>query len=1060
LKYNIALFGTFDVENYGDLMFPEVFTKAMQKRLDNINVVLFSPCGEGKKALDENIKVYASSQIWEIHKKTPFDIVVIGGGALIQYYKIPIKKIDRDEFCDYRILDSWLVPIDFAVRNNVKVAFNLPQVPYEIPDTIAALTCEAVSALSYVSVRDGVSKRFLEDAFYKTGKEAPEINVFPDSVCVMPRLFSLEKVEGLPEKYAVLQFNPQKPENEDDLLFETVKLLKSKRLDVVLLPLGYTHNDDNVLKAFNEKYGNECYMLDRKLNIFEMASVLANSEIYIGSSFHGAITAISYGKGAVSYNYIYPGQKNVEIFKTYGISDYVASNAREVYQKVENFFNTNDFSPKTEEVCESVEKHFDNLAKIIVSEKENKKSDLIGAEFDCFSQSVMDINRLIGYKNEFEIKSALYEQSVKKIKELEETIKVNEQVISSENIELEAIKRSFYWRITSPCRKVGQAIKKVVFKSRILTLICRALKSFLLLGPKTTAQRVKMYLKKKSSFCFDIIKIGNDIKEAQREFESNYKFQKDIKFSVLVPLYNTPFDLLKEMIDSVLCQTYQNFELCLADGSDDEHGYVGEYCKKLSLADKRIVYKKLEKNGGISENTNACIDMSSGDYIALFDHDDLLHSSALFEYMKVICEKGADFIYCDEDKFEKVGKRSFDPFFKPDFAPDNLRANNYICHFTVFSRELLNKVGGFRKEFDGSQDHDLVLRLTEKANCIVHIPKILYHWRVSAVSVASDPYAKPYTITAGINAVSEHLQRAGLKGTVESSAVHPNFYRIRYDIIGAPKISILIPNYNQIEAISRCINSIIEKSTYKNYEIIVIENNSNEQTFKYYETLKKYEQVRVVVYDPNGESFNYSKINNFGAKYADGDYILLLNNDVEIISPNWLEEMLMFAQREEVGAVGAMLYYPNDTIQHAGVILGVGGVAGHSHKYFDRNSCGYFGRLAIQQNLTAVTAACVLIKKSVFDEIGGLDESFQVAFNDIDMCMRIRQKGYLICFTPYAELYHYESISRGSEDTPAKQARFQSEVLRFQERWKNELEAGDPYYNPNLTLVTEDFDIK
>ena len=554
--------------------------------------------------------------------------------------------------------------------------------------------------------------------------------------------------------------------------------------------------------------------------------------------------------------------------------------------------------------------------------------------------------------------------------------------------------------------------------------------------------------------------IKDDISKERRKAESNYEFKRDVKFSILVPLYNTPEDLLREMIASVECQTYSNWELCLADGSTDEFSYVGEYCKQSAKKDSRIKYKKLEENKGISENTNACIEMSSGDYIALFDHDDLLHSSALFEYAKVICEESADFIYCDEDKFEKVGGRLFDPHFKPDFAPDNLRANNYICHFTVFSRDLLEKVGGFRKEFDGSQDHDLVLRLTEQAKHIVHIPKVLYHWRVSSVSVASDPYAKPYTITAGINAVSEHLERVGLKGTVESSAVHPNIYRIKYEITGNPLVSIIIPNYNHVEDLSRCIDSIIKKSTYKNYEIIIVENNSNEETFEYYKTLDKYSNIKVVVYKPEPNEFNYSAINNYGFKFTSGEHIILLNNDIEVISPDWIQEMLMYSQRNDVGAVGAMLYYPDNTIQHAGVVLGVLTLAGHSFKHQPRGTAGYFGRAAYQQDLTAVTAACMMMRRGVFEQVNGLDETFKVAFNDIDLCMRIRKAGYLITFTPYAELYHYESVSRGDDTSPEKRKRFVSEVERFQKRWKKELEAGDPYYNPNLTLDAENFDIK
>ncbi len=612
------------------------------------------------------------------------------------------------------------------------------------------------------------------------------------------------------------------------------------------------------------------------------------------------------------------------------------------------------------------------------------------------------------------------------------------------------MRNSFFWRITAPFRKLSQSTKDIISKNRRVLNLCIVGKCLLRKGPKAAKQKYLQLYKTTEM----LSPKDNKISKERRSNEEKRKFDKTIKFSILVPLYNTPQEFLTEMIESVLNQTYKNWELCLADGSDKEHEFVKNYCLNLAKKDKRIVYKQLETNGGISENTNACIEMSSGDYIALFDHDDVLHPSALYKYMEVICDRDADFIYCDEDKFSKLGQGFYDQYFKPDFAPDNLRANNYICHFTVFKKTLLEKTGGFRKAFDGSQDHDLVLRLTEQAENIVHIHEILYHWRISDASVASDPYAKPYTIEAGKNAVREHLSRVGLKGTVESLPIHPNMYRIRYEIKGEPLVSILIPNYNHADDLDKCLMSIINKSTYKNYEIIIIENNSNEETFKYYETLKKYPQIKVVVYKT--DKFNYSAINNFGVKYANGEHLIFLNNDVEIISDNWIEEMLMFSQREDVGIVGAKLYFEDDTIQHAGVVLGIGGVAGHIYSGHPRSTPGYFGKAVMANNYSIVTFACAMMKRSVFDEVEGLDETFEVAFNDVDICMRVREAGYLNCWTPFAELYHYESKSRGSDTEGEKQIRFMGEIKRFRDRWEKELEAGDPYYNKNLTLIGYD----
>ena len=615
--------------------------------------------------------------------------------------------------------------------------------------------------------------------------------------------------------------------------------------------------------------------------------------------------------------------------------------------------------------------------------------------------------------------------------------------------EYDEISNSHYWKMTGPFRKVTHAMKKVLKKSKIAYSICNAMKKLIIRGLRFLVKFGKRF------FHISTSKTSNKILKKTRKLEENTSFEKNVKFSILVPLYNTPPKFLKEMIKSVQSQTYKNWELCLADGSDSKHDNVGKFIKKLQKKDKRILYKKLTKNLGISGNTNACIEMSTGDYICLFDHDDILHPSALYENIKAICEKEADFIYSDESTFIRRPSLPILNNFKPDYSPDTLRSYNYICHFTVFSKALLEKVGNFNSEYDGSQDYDLILRLTEAAENVVHIPKILYFWRSHSQSVASDVSAKPYVVDSAKKALGAHLKRLGLSGTV-SEAMVPTTYKIQYDIIGNPLVSIIIPTKDHILDLEKCLSSLYSKSTYKNFEVIVVENNSVESsTFEYYETIKsKYENLSVIKWE---SGFNYSAINNFAASKAKGEYVLLLNNDIEVITPDWLEQMLMFAQRRDVGAVGAMLYYPDDTIQHAGAIIGIGGVAGHAHKYFKRNSPGYVARAAIAQNLSACTAACLLVRKDVYDEVGGLDEGFAVAFNDMDFCMNIRKAGYLIVFTPFAEFYHYESKSRGDEDTPQKRQRFMGEVFRFTRKWENELKAGDPYYNPNLTLDTENF---
>ncbi len=550
--------------------------------------------------------------------------------------------------------------------------------------------------------------------------------------------------------------------------------------------------------------------------------------------------------------------------------------------------------------------------------------------------------------------------------------------------------------------------------------------------------------------------------ESERARQRNTVFDRMVKVSVLTPLWNTPENFLREMIESVQAQTYQNWELCLADGSDDAHAYVGEICREYAAKDSRIVYKKLEKNGGIAENTNRCLEMATGEFVAPFDHDDLLHPCVLYEYVKVINEKNADYIYCDEATFKNGDvNQMITMHFKPDYAIDNLRANNYICHFSMFDKKLLEGTELYRTKFDGSQDHDMILRLTDKARNVVHVPKLLYYWRQHAGSVSSGVEAKPYVVESARGAVADHLRRHGFSNfKITSTRAFETIFKITYEIIGEPKISIIIPNKDHVEDLRRCITSIIEKSTYDNYEIIVVENNSETRViFAYYEELANNPAVKIITYKGD---FNYSAINNLGVSEASGEYVLLLNNDIQIITVNWMEELLMYAQRPDVGAVGAKLYYPDKTIQHAGVVIGLGAhrTAGHVHYRQKRENLGYMGRLCYAQNMSAVTGACLLVKKALYEEAGGLDESFAVSLNDVDFCLKLRRLGYLNVFTPFAEAYHYESASRGSDMTGEAAARYNAESARFREKWKAELEAGDPYYNPNFSLDKSDFSLR
>lgn len=533
------------------------------------------------------------------------------------------------------------------------------------------------------------------------------------------------------------------------------------------------------------------------------------------------------------------------------------------------------------------------------------------------------------------------------------------------------------------------------------------------------------------------------------------------KISIVVPLYNTPLNFLEELLDSVVNQTYRNWELCCVDAGQDTA--VGQHVQARAKEDPRIRYQKLTENEGIAGNTNHGFELATGDYIALLDHDDILHPCALWYTAQAIVEQGADFVYTDEATFEGKVENVVLYHFKPDFMLDNLRSNNYICHLTTFSKVLMEQAGGGeRAEYNGSQDYDLFLRLTEKAQKIAHIPHALYYWRSSPNSTASDISAKTYCIDAGIAALKAHYARCGVAvDDVTLIPGTPGYYKTDYTMAHPGRVSILIPTCDHIRDLETCVESIYARTTYPDFEILLIENNSKEeQTFRSYERMQKEHPDTLKVVTWTGKGFNYSALNNFGARYATGEYLLLLNNDTEIITPGWLEEMVMYAQQKRVGCVGAKLLYPDDTIQHAGVGFGIGGVAGHLHKYFPATSDGYMGRLNYVQDVYGDTAACLLIRKEIYDEVHGLDESYAVAFNDVDFCVRVREAGYTNVFTPFAQLYHYESKSRGMEDNPEKQKRFQGEVLRFQARWGDLLAKGDPCTNPNFDIQREDFSLK
>ena len=611
--------------------------------------------------------------------------------------------------------------------------------------------------------------------------------------------------------------------------------------------------------------------------------------------------------------------------------------------------------------------------------------------------------------------------------------------------------------------KEQDTIKKLVQRNfsikRIISLVQRGIRSIFIEGFEATYKKVafRVAIIRKA----EIWMYKSDMptkKELRRQ--KRVIFETSPFFSILVPAYNTPGPFLNDMIRSCLNQSYANFELCIADASDGDsvNSVVNSY------RDERIKYKKLQQNKGIAENTNEAFKMASSEnenqFFILLDHDDLLRQSALFEATVAINSKGADFIYSDEIILSEDLKKLKSFQFKPDYSPDTLRGCNYITHMIVFSRKLGEKAGLYeKKEYDGAQDYDLVLRLTEQAEKIMHIPKVLYTWRAHGASIAGSAASKPYAIEAGRMAIQSHLERVGLQGKVESLS-GPGSYRIKYDIYGRPKVSIIIPNKDHKEDLKRCVYSIYEKNRNIDFEIVIVENNSTEkETFLFYDELEQEgKNCKIVKYS---SSFNFSAICNMGVNNCTGEHVLLLNNDVEMLSENFIEEMLMFSQREDVGAVGAKLYYPDGKIQHAGVFIGLGGSAGHSHKGHLASSGGDMYRLATAQNMSAVTGACLMVKKALYKKVNGLDEEmFAIAFNDVDFCLKLREIEYLNVMTPFAEGIHYESLTRGYEDGSVKEERFEKEKANLRNKYRQLFKEGDPYYNPHLTLKFENYGIE
>ena len=541
------------------------------------------------------------------------------------------------------------------------------------------------------------------------------------------------------------------------------------------------------------------------------------------------------------------------------------------------------------------------------------------------------------------------------------------------------------------------------------------------------------------------------------EAQKKHKFDYRPLISIAVPAYQTPVEFLKQMIESLISQTYPEWELCIANASPDNEE-MQRVLADYSAKDSRVRFCNLKENLGIAENTNRAFSMAKGEFMGLLDHDDLLVPNALYEIVQALQDHPqADALYTDEDKVTTELDEHFQPHLKPDFNLDLLRSNNYICHFFVVRRSIVEKAGGFRKEFDGAQDYDFIFRCTENAREVLHVPEILYHWRTHKASTADNPASKMYAFEAGKRAIEANLERTGTKGVV-SHTQDLGFYRVKYPVQGKPLVSVIIPNKDEKETLQTCMEMLNNNTSYQNFEIIIIENNSTtDEIFRYYKELSKDPRIHLLRW---GKEFNYSAINNFGVAHAKGEYLLFLNNDIKSINPDWMEELLGVCQRPEVGGVGAKLIYPDNTIQHAGCVVGMGGIAGHMFVDMPADRTGYLHKASLLQDMSAVTAACLMMKKEVFEEAGGFTEELAVAFNDVDLCLKVRKNNHLIVYDPYAKLYHMESKTRGAEDSKEKVRRFQTEIEYMRCHWLDILKNGDPYYNKNLSLTKWNYSLK
>lgn len=1068
-KVTIGLLGTFDVDNYGDLLLPAIFQRVARQFFPNLETKLFSPKG-GVDRFD-GLPIHPLADLEHLHNE--LDAFVIGGDDVIRF--------DRSAYADEDIpvhVRMLLLPALHGISSCKPAGWNALGVPYPFTMQQQEALEGVLELTSYVSVRDPVSKNHLDFS-------GREVAVVPDSSFLLPVLFprerlapiaaALKKRLGLTGAYAVFHMSQSTAFAEGlPVAAEQMRIVAERlKIPVLLLPLGPVHGEVALLSQMKECHPSHFQMTADSLHPLEVAALIAHSELFVGTSLHGNITAFAYGVPGVAVNprllaklnhfgvltgrmVLNSWERLADVTATLERNLPTAMDARnrllQIHNQIQDHFckllcHLTESRPGLQCAATSILKIVEGM---VANDrvKHEYASDKQAAELNAV-KNALDATRskLDGITQELDAIKMQFEAT--KLQNFR-----MHRSLTAAKLQNYKMQHSWVWLPLKPLRHLEKMIRrqrkrfaaKWSFNGRNNSRKNPASRGGKSHFVEAAGQDYSTWIQLYDTLTPD---------DARRILKHISQLSYQPLISLLMPTYNTPETFLRKAIESVRQQFYEQWELCIADDASTEP-HVREVLQDYQKIDPRIKVTFRNGNGHISEASNSALELATGAFVALFDHDDELAPHALYALVNELSHHpDADIIYSDFDQLNEDGERE-SPYFKTDWNPDLLLSHNYICHLAAYRTECVRQAGGFRVGFEGSQDWDLSLRVSEQttAERIRHIPQVLYHWRRHAQSTSVTLNSKPYAIASATKAIREHLERKKRNAKVIETQFR-GWSRVRYEIEEPPLVSIIICTLDRIDLLGPCVTSILARSRYPNYEVLIVDNNSRQQeTLDYLNHLKKSPNIRIL---KDAQPFNYSALNNDAVPSARGDVLCFMNNDTEVISADWLYEMVSHAVRDEIGAVGAKLLYPDNRVQHAGVVLGIGGVADHVFCGMSADAPGYMGRAQLIQNYTAVTGACMVLRKAVFEEVGGFNQrELKVAFSDIDLCLKIHAAGYRNLWTPYAVLYHHESSTRGNEDTPSKAKRAAREIAYMGERWK-ELLYNDPAYNPNLALTQDHF---